>query len=463
MDKAALAALEQAAGPQNVDSAPGARLVFASDASGQRYLPAAVIRATDEAQVARVLAACTAHLVPIVPRGAGSGLTGGALALEGGVVLDMAGLDRIERISPADQTAVVQPGVVTADLQAAAAAEGMYYPPDPASVDFCSIGGNLANNAGGLKAVKYGVTRDYVLGVRAVLPDGRVFVSGTPTIKSVVGYDLTRLLVGSEGTLAVITQATLRLLPQPEAQATLSGFFASLEQAADGVQAVLASGVRPVALEFMDGPSLRAVEEYAGLGLPEGKEAMILVELDGAPEVVERQARDLHGLLAGLGAEPVHLAADRAEADVLWKARRATGPATFRMAGAKLNEDIAVPLSKLAEMVRRIHEVAQRRGLTIPTFGHAGDGNLHVNVMHERDDPAQVEQAWQAVSDIFAHTIALGGTLSGEHGVGTSKLGFVGAEMDPVAIELMRGIKQVFDPAGVLNPHKKIPAPEALA
>lgn len=462
MDKAALAALNKAAGPENLDASPGARLIFASDASGMRYAPVAVVRAVDEAQIGRVLAACTAHKVPVVPRGAGSGLTGGALAVDGGLVLDMAGLDRIERISAGDQTALVQPGVVTAELQAAAIAAGMFYPPDPASVDFCTIGGNLANNAGGLKAVKYGVTRDYVLGLRAVLPDGRVFVSGTPTIKSVVGYDLTRLIVGSEGTLAVITQATLRLLPLPEAQATLTGFFASLEQAAAGVQAVLASGARPVALEFMDGPSLRAVEEYAGLGLPEGKEAMILVELDGPPEVVERQSRDLEALLARVGADPVRRARDRAEAEVLWKARRAMGPATFRMAGAKLNEDVAVPLSKLAELVKRIHEIAEKRGLTIPTFGHAGDGNLHVNVMHDREDPHQVEQAWQAVSDIFAHTIALGGTLSGEHGVGVSKLGYVGAEMDQTAMEIMRGIKRVFDPAGILNPHKKIPAPEAL-
>jgi glycolate oxidase subunit GlcD len=463
MDKAAREALARAAGPANLDASKAGREAYSYDATGHRHPPEAVVRAVDTEQVARVLAACTAHRVPLVPRGAGSGLTGGALAVAGGVVLDMAGLSRIVEIRPADQVAVVEPGVVTADLQAAAEVRGMFYPPDPASVGFCTVGGNLAENAGGLRAVKYGVTRDYVLGITAVLPDGRVFTTGGANLKSVVGYDLTRLLVGSEGTLAVITRAVLRLLPLPEAKATVSAFFGRLDGAADGVRAVMASGIRPVACEFMDGPSLRAVESYAGLGLPEGAAAMILVEMDGPPEVVERQAGQAARLLAEAGGEPVHRAADRAEAERLWKARRAAGPALFGMAPAKLNEDVAVPLGSLAAMVERIHQVAERRGLDIPVFGHAGDGNLHVNILFDPAREGAEHQAHQAVSDIFAGVLKMGGTLSGEHGVGTAKLGYVGAELDPVALGLMRGIKQVFDPAGILNPHKSLPGPEVAA
>jgi len=461
VDEAARRDIARAAGSENFGENPRQRLAYASDATGRRFPPEAVVRAVDAGQISRVMAACTRHGVPVVPRGAGSGLTGGALAVAGGVVLDMAGMRRIIAIRPGDQVAMVEPGVVTADLQAAAVEHGMIYPPDPASVAFCTVGGNVAENAGGLKAVKYGVTRDYVLGIKAVLADGRRLATGGANIKSVVGYDLTRLLVGSEGTLAVITELTLRLLPRPEALATLNAFFFSLEDAAAAVQGLLASGIRPVACEFMDGPSLRSVEAYAGLGLPPHAQAMILVELDGEREVVERQGGEAARLLASAGGEPVNLARDQNEAETLWKARRAMGPACLKLSPGKLNEDIAVPLGRLAETVRRIHQVARERELTIPVFGHAGDGNLHVNVMYEPGDPGQVERAHQAVSDIFAHTLALGGTLSGEHGVGTQKLGFAGAELDPVALELMRGLKRLFDPAGILNPHKAIPAPEA--
>jgi glycolate oxidase len=462
MQPAALKALQQAAGPDHFSQDTSDRLLYASDGTCYRHPPEAVIRATGPQQIARVMAACSAHRVPVVPRGAGSGLTGGALPVAGGVVLDMAGMNRIIEIRPDDQVAVVEPGVVTGELQTAVEAKGLFYPPDPASTAFCTIGGNVAENAGGLRAVKYGVTRDYVLGIKAVLPDGRLFKTGGANLKSVVGYDLTRLLVGSEGTLAVIYEITLRLLPLPEDRATINAFYRSLEQAAQGVQALLASGIRPVACEFMDAYSLKAVDSYAKMDLPQA-EAMILVDLDGPPEVVERQSGEVAEILRQAGGEPVHQARDHAEVENLWRARRAMGPAVYQHGPGKLNEDIAVPLGKLAEMVKRAHKIGEDRGLTIVVFGHAGDGNLHVNVMHDPNDPKQMEEALKAVTDIFAHCLSLGGTLSGEHGVGTTKLGFVGAETDPVALELMRGIKKVFDPAGILNPHKKLPSPEALA
>ncbi len=462
MDSVASKALRDAAGPENFSTSRQDRVLYASDASNFFHQPQAVIRARDTAQVSRVLAACSAHQVPVVPRGAGSGLTGGAIPVAGGVVLDMAGMNRILEIDTRHQTATVQPGVVTADLQKAVEEKGLFYPPDPASVNFCTVGGNVAENAGGLRAVKYGVTRDYVLGLEAVLADGRVLRSGGSAIKSVVGYDLVRLLVGSEGTLAVMTELTMRLRPLPEAQATVSAYFDSLDNGARGVQEVLASGIIPVACEFMDQLCLEAVKDYAGVQVPAGAQAMLLVEVDGPPEIVERQARDLGRIMARAGGAPVEVARDREQAADLWQARRALGPAIYRMYRGKLNEDVAVPLGNLAELVRRIHQVGRRRGVAIPTFGHAGDGNLHVNVMFDPGQPGQEEAAHQAVSDVFAHTLALKGTLSGEHGVGMAKLGYVGAESDPVALELMRAIKDVFDPAGILNPHKKIPSSQTL-
>lgn len=451
-------ALQQAAGRDNYQDSPKQRWMYGSDASGLHHPPQAVIRATDTEQISRVLTVCQAHGIPLVPRGAGSGLTGGAIPMAGGVVLDLAGMDRIIDIRPSDFVAVVQPGVITADLQAAAEAHGLFYPPDPASVGFCSVGGNVAENAGGLRAVKYGVTRDYVLGLTAVLADGRIFKTGSPTMKGVVGYDLTQLIVGSEGTLAVITEIMLRLLPKPEARRTISGLYPNLDGAAAGVQSLLASGMTPTAIEFIDAACVRAVEAYASLGLPDWAEAMLLVDLDGPPEVVERQAVEVASLLEKAGGREVHLARDQAESDLLWKARRALGPAVYALGQGKYNEDIVVPLGRLAEMVRRLQHISQERGVAIASFGHAGDGNLHVNVMFDPEDPVQLKGAQQAVSDVFANTLDLGGSLSGEHGVGAVKLGFVGAELDPVALELMRSVKRLFDPAGILNPHKAIPS-----
>jgi glycolate dehydrogenase FAD-linked subunit len=461
MDSAAKEALKAAAGPERFSDSAVERTLFSYDASRHQHPPEAVVRATDTAQISRVLAACTAHRVPIVARGAGSGLTGGAVPVAGGVVLDMSGLNRIIAIHTADQVAVVQPGAITADLQKAAARHGLFYPPDPASVDFCTVGGNVSENAGGLRAVKYGVTRDYVLGMEAVLPDGRVFRTGGSNFKSVVGYDLTRLLVGSEGTLVVMTQLTMRLRPQPEAKATVRAMFDVLEDAAQAVQAVLGSGITPTACEFIDKVSLAAVNSHANLGLPPA-EAMVLIDIDGPPEVVAGQSERLAELLTKCGGGPVELASDAAEAEALWSARRALGPAMFRMADGKLNEDVAVPLGKLAQAVRGIHAIAEKQGLNIPTFGHAGDGNLHVNVMFDSKKPEEEAAAHQAVSDVFALVLSLGGTLSGEHGVGTAKLGYIGAEIDPVALELMRGLKKLFDPAGILNPRKAIPTPEMM-
>lgn len=449
--------LRTAAGRDNVTDAPDERYVYGYDASGLSHSPAAVVRAVDSQQISAVLRWCSSHRIPLVARGAGSGLSGGAVPVAGGVVLDMAGMNRILRIDVADQIAVTEPGVVTARLQAAAAKKGLFYPPDPASVDFCTIGGNVAENAGGLRAVKYGVTRDYVMGLKAVLPDGSVFETGGTTIKSVVGYDLTRLLVGSEGTLAVIVEITLRLLPLPEAKATVSGLFANVASATSAIQRILTGGIRPTALEFIDATCLRAVENHARLGIAPSAAAMLLIDIDGPSEVVTRQARQLADTLGSAGGFQVRTAQNTAEAEQLWRARRVLNPALRNLARGKHNEDVVIPLGRLSEMMLRIGQVARRRDLTIATFGHAGDGNLHVNVMYDPDNPRQEENSRLAVDDIFRDTLNLDGSLSGEHGVGLTKLDYVSGEIDAVALRLMQQIKKIFDPQGILNPHKAVP------
>jgi glycolate oxidase len=458
MEPKAIKALKSAAGTGNFSASPAQRALYASDATNRgSHPPQAVIRAVDEIQIAGVLEVCSRYRIPLVPRGAGSGQTGGAIPVAGGVVLDMAGLNRIIALRSGDQVAQVEPGLVTAKLQKAAQEAGLFYPPDPSSADFCTVGGNVAENAGGLRAVKYGVTRDYVLGIRGVTPSGQIFETGGANLKSVVGYDLTRLLVGSEGTLAVFTQITLRLISRPEAQTTLSAFYPELDQAAEGVRALLASGIVPTACEFMDRVGLGVVRESGGAQVPSEAQALVLVDIDGPPEVLERQAVDAAELLQNAGGDPVSVAQDQNEAAALWKARKVLSQASYRLGPNKLNEDVAVPIGRLADLVGMVREISRKRDLPIVVFGHAGDGNLHVNTMYDASDKSQSQRAHEARSDVFAAALSLGGTLSGEHGVGTTKLGYAGAEIDPVALRLMHDIKKVFDPAGILNPHKALP------
>jgi glycolate oxidase subunit GlcD len=371
----------------------------------------------------------------------------------GGLVLSLNRMNRILEIDPADMVARVEPGVVTADLQAAAEAQGLFYPPDPASRAFSTLGGNLAECAGGIRAVKYGVTRDYVLGLTAVLGDGRVIQTGTRTIKGVVGYDLTRLLVGSEGTLAVIVEATLKLLPLPRALATVVGVFPDLEAATPAVGAVFQAGVLPVALEFMDASALRAVADLLPFELRPGEGALILAEMDGRPEAVQAEAGEVAAAFRAQGGR-VFLAQDRAEANALWAARRQISPAVKRLRPNKHGEDVAVPRSKLPALIRGVSRIAAAAGLIIACYGHAGDGNVHVNIAL---NDGEEEAAEAAVAQVFRLTLDLGGTLSGEHGIGTTKAAFLAWELSPLEIEVMAGLKRFFDPQGILNPGKIFP------
>ncbi|WP_082309358.1 FAD-binding oxidoreductase [Leucobacter musarum] len=417
--------------------------------------PLAVIRAFTARGVARVLALATEYGVPVATRGAGSGLAGGSAAGSGWIVLDVSPLDRIVRIDPVDQLAIVQPGVSPVALNAAAAEYGLRYAPDPASAAISSIGGNIATNAGGFRAVKYGVTRDAVRSLTVVTGDGRTLRTGSVTAKGVVGYDLVSLLTGSEGTLGVVTEATVALQPIPRDTVTIAAYFPSIQAAAEASIAVLGSDVTPSLYELLDRATLEAIDAVEGTSFSERGSAFVIVQTDGWGAAAE--ADRITELLTPFASE-LSVAADEAEAEQLIRARRLALPALERL-GRVLIEDIAVPISRLAQAVERIGEIAAETGTRIFTLGHAGDGNLHpIVLVPAHDDPAQqarFEADAQAAADaIFALAIEFGGTVSGEHGVGIVKQEWSAQELGEVAVHLHAGIKHVFDPAGILNPGK---------
>ncbi|MEV7340899.1 FAD-linked oxidase C-terminal domain-containing protein [Streptomyces sp. NPDC093544] len=436
--------------PDRLTTDPATLTAHATDRSGTRLdgSPLAVVHARRTEDVTVTLRHAHELRVPVVPRGAGTGLSGGATAGEGTLVLDLSGMNRILELSPDDQLAVVEPGVITAELDLAAAAHGLRYAPDPASAAISTIGGNIATNAGGLRCAKYGVTRDSVLGLEAVLADGTVVRTGRRTVKGVTGYDLTALLTGSEGTLAVITSATLRLRPVPVATATLAAYFASFEDAAEASYAIGRAGVEPALAELVDGPVLHAIDP----ALRERGAALLLVQCDGAGAAIE--AETVARLLAPL-ATTVETAADPAEADALLAARRLALPALERL-GRPLIEDIAVPRSRLAEAAREIRAISARHDVPVFTIAHAADGNLHPIIVVDPSLPVLPDAAWEAAGEIFALALRLGGTLTGEHGVGILKRQWVADELGPAAHALQRRLKDAFDPRGILNPGKSL-------
>jgi glycolate oxidase len=434
--------------PDRLATEPRVLAAHATDRSGSRPagLPLAVVHARRTEDVTLTLRHAHALRVPVVPRGAGTGLSGGATAGEGALVLDLSGMDRVLELSAEDQLAVVEPGVLTAELDRAAGELGLRYAPDPASAALSTIGGNIATNAGGLRCAKYGVTRDSVLGLQAVLADGTVVATGRRTVKGVTGYDLTALLTGSEGTLAVITSATLRLRPLPVATATLAAYFATFEAAAEASYAIARAGVVPSLAELVDGPVLEAVDP----ALRERGAALLIVQCDGAGAAAE--ARAVSELLAPL-AMSLESTDDPAEAEALLAARREALPALERL-GSPLIEDIAVPRSRLAEAVREIRAISARHEVPVFTIAHAADGNLHPIIVVDPALDRLPEAAWEAAGEIFALALRLGGTLTGEHGVGLLKRQWVAEELGPAAHALQRRIKAAFDPHGILNPGK---------
>jgi glycolate oxidase len=420
------------------------------------YPPDAAVLVESAVEVQTVLAIASRHRVPVVPVAARSGKSGGSLAIEGGIALSLERMNRILEISPADMVARVEPGVITGQLQAAVEAQGLFYPPDPNSLELCSIGGNVAENAGGPRAVKYGVTREYVLGLTAVLPTGEIVRLGKRSIKGVAGYDLTALLVGSEGTLGVVTEITLKLLPRPRHVATGLVVFRSVADAARAVTKVLQGGVLPRCLELLDDVSLAAAARTSPYRFPPGAGAALLVEADGEDEeqVMGALVR-LASLVEAEAAGEVLVAQNEAQRREIWETRRYLSVNLKTLHPLKLSEDVAVPRSRIPEMVVRAKAAGARVGLEIATYGHAGDGNLHCNVLFDR--PEQRAAADRAVADILREAVDLGGTITGEHGVGLTKRDFLEYEQGPEVLALERRLKALFDPLGILNPGKIFP------
>lgn len=457
MPEAAIQEVIAVVGQEHVLTREEERWCYAYDATELTCLPDLVVFPGSAAEVAAVVHLANRYRFPVVPRGAGTGRAGGSVPIRGGVVLVLTRMNRILEISPEDLVAVVEPGVVTGVLKRAVAARGLYYPPDPSSADYCTIGGNVATGAGGALAVQYGVTRDYVLGLEVVLPTGEIITAGSRTLKGVVGYDLTRLFLGSEGTLGVITKIILRLTVPPPSRRTVTAGFESVKAAVSAVGRIITSRLTPAAVEFMDRATLECVAAGLPFALPDRVAALLLVALEGQKGEVATRARRLAKLCRDEGAQPVLVPPHDAEAQRLWEVRKLISPATFKLRPHKISEDVAVPLGAIPQLVNQIQEIAAQKELPIICFGHAGDGNLHVNIMFDRDQVRERQAAQAAVKELFVLVRRLQGTLSGEHGVGCLKAPYLGLELSPEAIALQRRLKQAFDPNNIMNPGKIFP------
>lgn len=458
MNKNIIKKLQAIVGEKHLATAKEDLMCYSYDGTGMEFMPAAVAFPGSAAEICSIMELANQELFPVIPRGAGTGMTGGALPIEGGLVLATSRLNKILEIDTENQVAVVEPGVITGQFQAAVKREGLYYPPDPASRDFCTMGGNVAECSGGPSAVKYGVTRDYVLGLEVILPDGRLMHTGVRTAKGVVGYDFTRLFIGSEGTLGVVSKIIVRLLALPTHTRTFLVLTESLQQATLLVSDILKSGILPNTLEYMDSTALSVVNDFLPLEVPQSTRALLLIEVDGAEKSTAEQGEKLLTLLADRQRYPeileVRQAGNDREVEDIWRARRSISPATFKLRPHKISEDVVVPRSKIHQLVDFTEKLSQELGIVILTFGHAGDGNIHVNIMVDKDNPVEDEKGQEAKRRLFDHVITLSGTLSGEHGIGITKAPFLSLELDGTSMEFMEKIKMLFDPNNILNPGK---------
>ncbi|MFZ5918485.1 MAG: FAD-binding oxidoreductase [Chloroflexota bacterium] len=446
--------LRAVVGEEHLMTSPEALVCYSFDGTFHESLPDAVIHPASTQQVSQILQVCNRERIPVIPRGMASGLAAATVPVDGGLVLNMVRMNRILEIDRANMMTTVEAGVITADLQAEVEKIGLFYPPDPSSVRHSTVGGNIACNAGGPRCLKYGITGDYVMALEVVLADGRVFRTGGKAIKNVTGYDLVHLFVGSEGTLGVVTEATLKLIALPEAKRTAQAVFPRLEDASKAVNAILWGGIVPATLEMMDQTTINCVEDYLKMGLPRDAEAMLVIETDGDASDAARDMEVIARICREGGASEVRVAQTSAESNELWRARRSISGSLGRKRPNKLGEDISVPRSAIPETVRRIKEIAHRHSLPIVVFGHAGDGNLHPNILFDKNDADEWARVQAAVGDLFALAVEVGGTLSGEHGVGTLKKPYLESAVGPIAIDVMRAVRRALDPNGILNPGK---------
>jgi glycolate oxidase len=440
---------------ENFDDSQVERLVYSYDATPNfQSMPDAVISPRNTAEVSQILKVCNEHKVPIVPRGSGTNLCAGTCPTEGGIVLLFKHMNQILEIDEENLTVTVQPGVITLDMINKVEEKGLFYPPDPSSMKISTIGGNINENSGGLRGLKYGVTRDYVIALEVVMPNGDIIRTGGKLAKDVAGYDLTRLFVGSEGTLVVITEATLKLIPMPETKQTMLALYQDLSAAANSVSKIIANKIIPTTLEFLDQPTLKVVEEFAQIGLPTDVKAVLLIEQDGPPEVVERDLIKMAEICKKEKAISIQVAASEEEADALRTARRAALSAIARLKPTTILEDATVPRSEIANMVQAINEITEKYQLTICTFGHAGDGNLHPTCATDARNHEEMERVEKAFEEIFEKAIDLGGTITGEHGVGAMKAPYLEWKLKAEGIAAMKSIKLAFDPNNIMNPGK---------
>lgn len=449
--------LARIVGAEDLLTDPADRWPYSYDNSRRQVQPGAVAFPVRHDEVRDCVRLCNEFSVPLLARGLGSSTTGSAVPVAGGLVLALERMHRVLRFSPEDRLMVVETGITNSAAQEAAGAAGFFWGPAPTSAAYSTVGGNLACNAGGPSSVKYGTPRDNVLGLRIVTGAGEELRTGVFTSKGVMGYDLTRLIIGSEGTLAVITEATLQLTPKPETVRTLRAVYADMITAAAAVSRIMAQPVTPCALEFMDHASIEMIRNYARTDLPRNAGAMLLIEVDGLASQIESSVAAVEAAARGEGLVELRAAHDNQETEALWAARKALSPALRKIAPKKINEDVAVPVSRMAELISGLQQISRRYGITNVNFGHAGNGNIHVNLLIDPDDVEQMKQVKPCLQEVFKLVLSLDGTLSGEHGVGLEKRRFMSLEFDAVQLELMRRIKRQFDPRGILNPGKLLP------
>jgi glycolate oxidase len=460
LNKQIVKELQNIVGKGYVLTEPEDLVAYSYDGTFAEQRPDLIVRPDSTEQVSEVMKVAWREGIGVVPRGMASGLAAASVPMDGGMVLDLCRLNRIFEIDEVNFTVTAGAGVITQDLADTVAKKGLFYPPDPSSIKQSTLGGNAACNAGGPRCLKYGVTSDYVMGLTVVLADGRVLKTGGKAIKNVTGYNLTQLFVGSEGTLGIITELILKLVPLPKVARTAKAIFPHLADASQCVNNILMAGIVPATIELMDETAIATIEEAMHLGLPLDVEAMLIIECDGMAESqVLAEIEQIAEICRATGARDVEVARTEKERAALWSARRSISPSLARRAPNKLGEDISVPRSAIPEAVAAIKEISRQRGIPIAIFGHAGDGNLHPNILFDKRDPAQMERMKAAAGDIFATSVRLGGTLSGEHGVGSLKLPFLDQDLGPLYIEVMDKIKQALDPKTILNPGKVVPTP----
>lgn len=442
------------AGKNNVSTAMADKITHSYDATQQRYLPDAVVYAATTEQVSLVVKLANRHRIPVLPRGAGSGFTGGTLPIKGGIVLVLTKMDKIIDIDTDNLIAEVEPGVITAELQRQVEKLGLFYPPDPASKEFSTMGGNVAECAGGPRCVKYGVTKDYILGLEVVTPTGDIIRTGGRTLKNVVGYDLTKLFVGSEGTLGIATRIIVKLLPKPAAKKTMLVQFNSIDGAAQSVSAIIGAKIIPTTLEFMDAATIDCIRGASALPIAEDCRAMLIIEVDGDSQVLDQQVESILSIIRAFDIVDTRIAETEEDSEEIWQVRRIVSPSLRKVNPDKFNEDIVVPRSKVPDMIRALEKISRDYGVPIVNFGHAGDGNIHVNVMVDLQQEGMPAKIDKVMDEVFGAAVKLKGAISGEHGIGTAKAKYLQLELDVATIAYMQRIKAALDPNNILNPGK---------